>query len=62
MSCVLPFISTLSGRVLMVSDLGFLFFLGRFYLRVHEATSTAEILEPESAVDGTKTHLDFLLK
>ena len=29
-SCVLPFISTLSGHVLMVSDLGFFFSLGRF--------------------------------
>ena len=28
----------------------------------HKATSTAESLEPESEVDGTKTRLDFLLK
>ena len=32
MSCVLPFISTLSVRVRMVSGIGFFFFLGRFYL------------------------------
>ena len=62
MSCVLPFISTLSGHVLMVSDLGFFFFHNRFYLRVHEATSTADSLEPEPPVDGTKTHLNCLLK
>ena len=55
MSCILPYISTLSGCVFMVSDLGFFFFLDRFYLRVHEATSTADSLEPESAIDGTKT-------
>ena len=54
--------STLSGRIFMVSDLDFFFFLVRFYLKVHKATSTADSLEPESAVDGTKTHLDCLLK
>ena len=63
MSCVLPFISTLSGRALIVSDLARLFlFLGRFYLRIHEATSTAGSLEPEAAADGTKTPLDWFLK
>ena len=46
----------------MVSDHGFFFFLSRFYLRVHEATSTADTLEPESAVYGTKTPLDCVLK
>ena len=43
----------------MVSDLGFFFLLGIFYLRVHDATSTAESLESEQAVDGTKTPLSF---
>ena len=55
MSCVFPSTSILSGRVLMVS--AFSFFLGRFYL--HKATLRADSLEPEPAVDGTKTPLSY---
>ena len=41
MSCIFPYITTLRECVLMVSNLGFFFFLGRFHL-MHETTSTEE--------------------